>query len=150
MNPISSVHICGAGGIGTSGLALLFHEAGCHVTATDMRESEITALLVAAGIEFDTKPRKDWVAKAQCVVTPASFPHDHEELRAANDLHIPVVTRTHALLSSFSDHLRRYVVSRQNGFDFIGHVPRGWLLFGPFLARTFACALRTPNHYGSR
>ncbi len=99
MNPISSVHICGAGGIGTSGLALLCHEAGCHVTATDMRESEITALLVAAGIEFDTKPRMDWVAKAQCVVTPASFPQDHEELCAANNLHIPVVTRTQALLS---------------------------------------------------
>ena len=99
MNPISFVHICGAGGIGTSGLALLFHEAGCHVTATDIRESEITAQLRASGIEFDTKPRKDWVARAQWVVTPASFPQDHEELRAASDLHIPVVTRTKALLS---------------------------------------------------
>lgn len=103
MNPISSVHICGAGGIGTSGLALLFHEAGCHVTATDLRESEITAQLRASGIDFDTVPRKDWVANAQRVVTPATFPEDHEEIRTAKALHIPVMTRTEALLSFCKD-----------------------------------------------
>lgn len=98
MDSIVSVHICGAGGIGTSGIALLFHEAGCRVTATDIRESELTAQLRAAGIAFDLRPREDWVRDAQYVITPSIFPEDHAEVLAARHNHIPVLNRTEALL----------------------------------------------------
>lgn len=98
MNPIQSVHICGAGGIGTSGIALLFHDAGCHVTATDIRESEITARLQKAGIPFALGNRLDWVLQADAVVTPSQFPVNHAEVLAARDNHIPILSRTEALL----------------------------------------------------
>ncbi len=94
----NSVHISGAGGIGTSGLAILFHQLGCRVTATDQRESEITTLLKNNGILLDLKPRPDWAAAAQCVVTPNIFPADHPEVLEAKAKNIPVVSRTEAIL----------------------------------------------------
>lgn len=97
MNPIQSVHICGAGGIGTSGIALLFHDAGYHVTATDIRESEITMRLQQEGIPFALGNRQDWVLQADAIVTPSRFPENHMEVLAARDNHIPVLSRTEAL-----------------------------------------------------
>ena len=94
----TNIHICGAGGIGTSGLALLYRELGLRVTATDARESEITQLLRKSGIEVDTKPRAEWASEAELLVVPSIFPQDHPEVKAARDHHVPVLSRTEALL----------------------------------------------------
>lgn len=95
---IERIHICGAGGIGTSGVALIYQALGCKVTATDARQSEITQMLSKEGIAVEYKPRADWAEAAQLVVVPASFPEDHPEVIAAKSHAIPVVTRTEALL----------------------------------------------------
>jgi len=94
----NSVHISGAGGIGTSGLAILFQQLGCRVTATDQRESEITSLLKNNGIQLDLVPHPEWAASAHLVVTPNIFPEDHPEIRQARENNIPVLSRTEALL----------------------------------------------------
>ncbi|MEE1372883.1 MAG: Mur ligase domain-containing protein, partial [Parolsenella sp.] len=49
--PFERVHIIGIGGAGMSGIALVLHERGIHVTGSDLKSSRYVRELEAAGIE---------------------------------------------------------------------------------------------------
>ncbi len=96
-------YVCGIGGIGTSGPAILLSQSGCCVAGSDLRQSELTLALQKIGIsvavgDFDSCPGEiGKVRRASCLIVPAAFPEDHRAVRIAQDLGIPVLTRTKAL-----------------------------------------------------
>ena len=90
-------HICGIGGIGTSGVALLLADLGLCVTGSDLRPSELTQLLVDCGIAVTFDEETDRLRDATCLICPASFPSHHPFLQFAHQHHIPVLDRSHAL-----------------------------------------------------
>ena len=90
-------HICGIGGIGTSGLALLLSDLGFHPTGSDLRQSEITQLLQQRHIEIRFDQDTSILHDASCVIRPAVFPASHPALLYAKQHDIPILDRTHAL-----------------------------------------------------
>ncbi len=96
-------YVCGIGGIGTSGPAILLSQAGCRVGGSDLRQSELTLALQKIGIsvaigDFESCTGEiGEVKRASCLIVPAAFPEDHRAVRIAQDLGIPVLTRTKAL-----------------------------------------------------
>lgn len=94
---LSRAHICGIGGIGTSGLALLLLDLGASVSGSDLRKSELTELLEKRGVHIQYDADTTCVRSASCLIIPAVFPPQHPELLAARAAGIPVFSRTHAL-----------------------------------------------------
>ena len=91
------VHVCGIGGIGTSGIALLLSDLGFRVTGSDLRPSELTQILESRQIAIAYTSDSGLVHGATCLIRPASFPPSHPELEYARNAGIPVFDRTHAL-----------------------------------------------------
>ena len=54
LNKVKNIHLMGVGGAGMSGLALLFHELGYHVTGCDMGRSSYIEKLEKAGLHVFT------------------------------------------------------------------------------------------------
>ena len=94
---LSRPHICGIGGIGTSGVALLLCDLGIPVTGSDLRASELTQMLVQRGAEISYVTDLERVKRASCVIVPTVFPKNHPELEMARAQGIPVIERTEAL-----------------------------------------------------
>ncbi len=92
-------HICGIGGIGTSGVALLLSDLGFKPTGSDLRRSEITQLLSQReiDIQFNDDEALNDLRDATCVIRPAVFPESHPALLYAKQHNIPILDRTHAL-----------------------------------------------------
>lgn len=99
--------VCGIGGIGTSGPAILLHELGYRVAGSDLRQSELTGALQELGIDviiengngassIDAAIR-DEVERSSCVIVPAAFPSHHPVCQIAQMRHIPILSRTEAL-----------------------------------------------------
>ena len=96
------IHVCGAGGIGTSGIALLLKGAGFAVRGTDLRRSCITDLLLQSGIPVTFEPRPDWVSVSEWVSVPARFPENNPEIIAAKSHEIDICARNESLLKIFA------------------------------------------------
>lgn len=94
---LSHPHICGIGGIGTSGVALLLCDLQIPVTGSDLRPSELTQLLESRGVSISYHPVPERILNASCVIVPAFFPKNHPELHAAQTAGIPVIDRSEAL-----------------------------------------------------
>ena len=90
-------YLCGIGGIGVSGVALLLLDLGMTVTGSDLRRSEITDMLEIRGVKIAYEPSPDRVSKASVLITPTSFPPKHPEILEARKRAIPILTRTQAL-----------------------------------------------------
>ncbi len=90
-------HICGIGGIGTSGVALLLSDLGFEPTGSDLRPSEITQLLQRRQIPIRFDEDTEMLRDASCVIRPAVFPQSHPLLQYAQNHGIPILDRTHAL-----------------------------------------------------
>ena len=95
MNPGERIHVIGIAGSGAAGAALLLHHAGARVDGCDAdAPSPYTPPLDAAGIGWVRGHDATHVASVDRVgITPAlrAVPH-HDELRAAEQAGIPVVT----------------------------------------------------------
>ncbi len=96
-NMLSHPHICGIGGIGTSGVALLLRDLGIPVTGSDLRPSELTQMLNLRDVYITYQPNPGLATSASCVIVPAVFPQNHPEVEAARAHSIPVIGRTEAL-----------------------------------------------------
>ena len=93
----SHPYISGIGGIGTSGLALWFLDAGIPVRGSDLRPSVLTDALTQRGADIAFCTRPDCVQNASCLVIPSHFPSQHPEVKTAREAGIPVLERTRAL-----------------------------------------------------
>ncbi len=95
---VKRLHFVGIGGIGMSGLAELLASVGLAVTGSDVRESDNTARLRAAGIPvFASGHRAEHVAGADVVVYSSAVDEANPEVAAARAAGIPVIKRAEML-----------------------------------------------------
>lgn len=99
----SSVHFIGIGGAGMSGIALVLHQRGCHVTGSDLKASNYVRDLEDAGIEVHVGHDAKIVdeAKPEVVVISSAIPDTNVEVVRARELGIPVWPRA-KMLSALS------------------------------------------------
>ncbi len=94
---METVHFIGIGGAGMSGLARLLLARGVRVSGSDVRESEATRALAAAGAEIRIGHRAENLNGAQRVVYSAAVPRDNPELTAARRQRLPIISRAQLL-----------------------------------------------------
>lgn len=90
-------YLCGIGGIGVSGVALLLLDLGVAVCGSDLRRSVITEMLEIRGVRIAYEPNPARISAASVLVIPAGFPANHPEVLEARKCRVPVLTRTQAL-----------------------------------------------------
>ena len=97
-----TIHFCGIGGIGMSGLAEILHNNGYKVQGSDLKKSRATDRLKKMGITIHIKHKvKNLEGQSGedigLVVTSAAVPKDNVEILEAKQRHIPVVDRAEML-----------------------------------------------------
>ena len=90
-------HFVGIGGAGMSGIARVLLARGCPVSGSDLRESETTRGLRAAGAVVHIGHAAPHIEGAQIVVVSRAVPDDNVEVRAAVARGIPIVHRARML-----------------------------------------------------
>ena len=90
-------HFIGIGGAGMSGLARLLLGAGVPVQGSDLRWSETSASLAAAGAKVFEGHRAENVAGATRVIYSAAVPPENPELVEARRLGLPTIPRAEML-----------------------------------------------------
>lgn len=95
--PGSRVHFVGIGGAGMSAIASVLMARGFAVSGSDLRESEVTKRLRAAGARIEIGHAAAHVQAAQVVVTSRAVPEGNVEVLAARARGIPVLHRAEML-----------------------------------------------------
>lgn len=97
--PFERVHFIGIGGAGMSGIALVLHQRGFHVTGSDMKASKYTRALVKEGIEVFVGHHARTIdeVKPDVVVISTAIPQSNPELVRARELGIEVWHRAKML-----------------------------------------------------
>ncbi len=91
------IHFVGIGGIGMSGIAELLLNLGYKISGSDLRESDITRHLAAAGAQIHIGHCAAWIAGAEVVVISSAIRDDNPEVAAARKEKIPVIPRAEML-----------------------------------------------------
>ncbi len=94
---VRRIHFVGIGGIGMSGLAILFKDMGYLVSGSDVKESENVKNLKKLGIKVFIGHRPENVEGAQVVIYSSAVPKDNVELVAARSKGLPVIPRADIL-----------------------------------------------------
>ena len=97
--PFERVHFIGIGGAGMSGIALVLHQRGFHVTGSDLKASKYTRALVKEGIEVFVGHHARTIdeVKPDVVVISTAIPQSNPELVRARELGIEVWHRAKML-----------------------------------------------------
>ena len=97
--PFERVHFIGIGGAGMSGIALVLHLRGFHVTGSDLKASKYTRALVKEGIEVFVGHHARTIdeVKPDVVVISTAIPQSNPELVRARELGIEVWHRAKML-----------------------------------------------------
>ncbi len=97
--PFQRVHIVGIGGAGMSGIALVLHERGIHVTGSDLKSSRYVRELENAGIEVHVGHEAATVdaVDPDVVVISTAIPESNPEVIRARELGIEVWPRAKML-----------------------------------------------------
>ncbi len=91
------IHFVGIGGIGMSGIAELLINLGHRVSGSDLKKSDITARLESMGAVIHQGHHPRQVEGADVVVVSSAVTEDNPEVRAAQQLHVPVIPRAEML-----------------------------------------------------
>ena len=91
------VHFVGIGGIGMSGIAEVLLNLGYEVSGSDLRETSVTARLVAMGAVVHKGHHPKNVDGSHVVVTSTAVSTDNSEVIAAQEQGIPVIPRAEML-----------------------------------------------------
>ncbi|MBI3551656.1 MAG: UDP-N-acetylmuramate--L-alanine ligase [Elusimicrobia bacterium] len=94
---VSRVHFVGVGGVGMSGIAEVLHNLGYKVSGSDVKESEITRRLRAAGVRVFMGHASSNARGAQVVVVSSAVAPDNQEVSFARRAGIPVILRAQML-----------------------------------------------------
>ena len=95
---MKNIHFIGIGGTGMSGLANICLEKGCHVTGSDLKESETVRYLENKGAVITIGHIGDLLPKtSEVVVYSTTVKKDNPEIKAANQLGIPIWHRSELL-----------------------------------------------------
>ena len=95
--PGQRTHFVGIGGAGMSAIARVLLARGYSVSGSDLRESETTQRLRAAGAVVHIGHAAPHVEGAQIVVVSRAVPDDNVEVRAAVERGVPIVHRAQML-----------------------------------------------------
>ncbi len=93
----SHIHFIGIGGIGMSGLALIFHNLGFKISGSDIKRSTVIDGLKKSGINVKLGHRKENIKGADVVVYSTAIKEDNCEIMEARRLDIPVIHRSELL-----------------------------------------------------
>ncbi len=98
-NTKQSIHFIGIGGIGMSSLAQYFLARGAHVTGSDLKGSEITALLEEKGATIRVGPHtgRNIPQSTERIIISAAIDAENAEYKAAKKRKIPVRTYAEAV-----------------------------------------------------
>ena len=94
---IGTIHFCGIGGIGMSGIAEVLHNLGYSVQGSDVSESANVKRLTDLGIDVRIGQHGDNLGEASVFVISSAIKPDNPELIAARQRLIPVVRRAEML-----------------------------------------------------
>ncbi|MFI5350269.1 MAG: UDP-N-acetylmuramate--L-alanine ligase [Elusimicrobiota bacterium] len=94
---VKSIHFVGIGGVGMSGIAEVLNNLGYKVTGSDVKSSEITRRLQAAGVKVFEGHEAANVRSAQVVVVSSAVAESNPEVAEARRREIPVVLRAQML-----------------------------------------------------
>lgn len=95
--PSRRVHIVGVGGPGTSAIAIILHEMGCHVSGSDMHESPVIERLRALGVSVNVPHDPQVVHDCELVTHSAAVRASNVELVAARAAGTTVWSRAQML-----------------------------------------------------
>ncbi len=112
----TNVHFIGIGGAGMSGIALVLHERGYHVSGSDLKNSRYVRELTRAGIPVTIGHSAETieVANPDVVVISTAIPESNPELRAARAKGIEVWPRAQ-MLAALSKGQRSVCVAGTHG-----------------------------------
>ncbi len=97
-NLYQNIHFIGIGGIGISALARLLARTGHQVSGSDQNHSKNTDLLVSEGISVKIGHQAGYIPDdATLVIHTTAIPPENEELRAARDKQIKVLSYPQAV-----------------------------------------------------
>lgn len=94
---VKNIHFVGIGGVGMSGIAKVLLEMGCHVSGSDLKESEMTKRLKSLGAVIYQGHDGKNLNGADVVVVSSAIPKTNPEVIAAQERHIPVWQRAEML-----------------------------------------------------
>jgi len=94
---IGTMHFCGIGGIGMSGIAEVLHNLGYAVQGSDMAENANVERLRGLGITVHVGQKAENLDEAAVVVVSSAIRPDNPELVAARERLIPIVRRAEML-----------------------------------------------------
>ena len=98
LEKISRVHFIGIGGIGMSALARHFLAEKKQVSGSDATLGTLTKTLDSQGVQIFAEQLASNITKdIELVVYTEAMPEDHEELKAARSLKIPIMSYFQAL-----------------------------------------------------
>lgn len=92
-NEYKNIHFIGIGGISMSGIATLLLKQGYNITGSDRENSDLIENLRKNGAEIFIGQKKENIKNPDLVVYTDAILDDNEELIAARQLDVPVVTR---------------------------------------------------------
>ncbi len=97
--PIERAHFIGIGGAGMSGIALVLHQRGCHVSGSDLKASRYVRDLEAAGVDVHLGHDATTIdaVNPQVVVTSTAIPDTNPEVIRTRELGIPIWPRAKML-----------------------------------------------------
>ena len=94
---VKTIHFVGIGGVGMSGIAEVLNNLGYRVSGSDVKSTEITRRLQAAGVRVFEGHSAAYVKGAQVVVVSSAVAPANCEIARARKLGIPVVLRAQML-----------------------------------------------------
>jgi UDP-N-acetylmuramate--alanine ligase len=96
-------HFIGIGGIGMSGLAELLVRQGYKVSGSDLAANSLTEKLQNLGVKFFQGHAPDNVAGSEIVVISSAIGLDNPELRVAQAIGLPVLSRAQMLAALMAE-----------------------------------------------
>jgi len=94
---IGTIHFCGIGGIGMSGIAEVLNNLGYSVQGSDIASNANVSRLQKIGIPIQIGQKAENINSAKVVVVSSAVQSDNPELEAARERMIPVVKRAEML-----------------------------------------------------
>lgn len=109
------IHFIGIGGVSMSGIAALLDAQNYLVTGSDREENEHTKVLRERGIDLVIGQSRDNIKNPDLVVYTDAIADDNEELIAARETGVPVVSRGVFLGALMRNYVHSVAVSGAHG-----------------------------------
>lgn len=110
-----NIHCIGIGGIGLSAIAEILLDRGYNVSGSDMKESDMTALLESKGAKIYIGHRKENVEDVDLVVYSAAVSAENPEIVRAKERGVECVSRAVMLGALMSEYEKSIAISGTHG-----------------------------------